>query len=65
MASEIGGWSLYWFFKEEFDNFQEVDRLRYEVERNTFKNFQEQSPTGAKIVNYRLIQDDEVPSWIT
>ncbi|CAD8155453.1 unnamed protein product [Paramecium octaurelia] len=49
--------------EEEFEMFNELDRQRYEQEKLIYKNFNENKDD--QYYNYRLIQDDEVPEWIT
>ncbi|CAD8057910.1 unnamed protein product [Paramecium primaurelia] len=49
--------------EEEFEMFNELDRQRYEEEKLIYKNFNQNRDDQQ--FNYRLIQDDEVPEWIT
>ena len=43
--------------EEEFEMYQEFDRLRYEQEKHIYQNF-------AYGVNYRLMPEEEVPDYI-
>ena len=41
-----------------------MDQQRYEEEKEQFKHYKDVVRNSNKGINYRLIQEDEVPSWI-
>ncbi len=42
-----------------------MDLERYEKEKLIYKRFKEPAKFDQKSYNYRLLQEDEIPHWVT
>eukprot|EP01016_Furgasonia_blochmanni_P053542 TRINITY_DN866_c0_g1_i11.p1 TRINITY_DN866_c0_g1~~TRINITY_DN866_c0_g1_i11.p1 ORF type:complete len:576 (-),score=174.21 TRINITY_DN866_c0_g1_i11:54-1781(-) len=50
--------------EDELNIFEQMDKDRYEVEQNLFKTFKYPQRDEGRFYNYRLITEEEVPSWV-
>ena len=50
--------------EDELNIFDQMDKERYEKDREIYKNFKEPIKGDSKFFNYRLLGEDEIPEWI-